>query len=137
MGTFKDISLFGSYCFHTEGELAGRVVAQSVAGRGKVCSKKTEEMSQIAGRQVPIARATGAETVKDEPLIESDLSGRPTPTANSGSYAIRFIQHAAEERPAQAALSPIEDNRFAAVTQLKGFVIKHGGAKRTLFTQAQ
>ena len=36
MGTFKDISLFGSFVFPVEGDHAGGIVAHSLAGVGKV-----------------------------------------------------------------------------------------------------
>ena len=39
LGTFKDISLFGSYEFPTSGPNTGGVVARSLAGIGKESKK--------------------------------------------------------------------------------------------------
>lgn len=58
VGTFKDISLFGNFKFPTEGPHAGGIIAQSLAGFGKVASKA--QVKTIAQRSVPVAGASGA-----------------------------------------------------------------------------
>ena len=39
VGTFKDISLYGSFKFPSNGPYAGGIIAQSLAGQGKCISK--------------------------------------------------------------------------------------------------
>ena len=39
MGTLKDISLFGSFAFPMDGEYASGLVAQSLAGVGKMVKR--------------------------------------------------------------------------------------------------
>ena len=48
MGTLKDISLFGSFAFPMDGEYASGLVAQSLAGVGKMV-KKDQGASKKAG----------------------------------------------------------------------------------------
>ena len=74
MGTFKDISLFGSYVFPVEGENAGGIIARSLAGVGKVSKKTKGNLTKITSRDSPMAGSTGA-SVSSELPQQSD--GQP------------------------------------------------------------
>ena len=48
MGTLKDISLFGSFAFPMDGEYASGLVAQSLAGVGKMVKKTKVQVKKLA-----------------------------------------------------------------------------------------
>lgn len=74
VGTLKDISLYGNFTFPDEGEYEGGLIMRSLAGMEMAISKTSTQISQLSGRQVPIAGATGAETSEDQPASEPILS---------------------------------------------------------------
>ena len=65
IGTFKDISLYGSFKFPCNGANAGGITAQSPAGQGKCASKTKAQVQALSMRSVPIARQTGAIVTED------------------------------------------------------------------------
>jgi len=56
VGTLKDISLFGNFKFPSDGPYKGGIIAQSLAGFGKVLSKTKAQVQTISLRSVPIPR---------------------------------------------------------------------------------
>ena len=135
VGTLKDISLFGNFTFAVEGALSGGIILRSLAGMGQTISKTKVQLSQISGRQVPIAGATGATVADDHPAPEPNC---PSPFSGSSqeTYAVRFIQHAAES-PAAATLIPSEVDQHSSQRPEMGYALKHSTGKRTTFSQAQ
>ena len=135
VGTLKDISLFGNFTFPVEGPLSGGIISRSLAGMGQTISKTKVQLSQISGRQVPIAGATGATVADDHPAPEPNC---PSPFSGSSqeTYAVRFIQHAAEP-PAAATLTPSEVDQHSSQRPEMGYALKHSTGKRTTFSQAQ
>lgn len=90
VGTLKDISLFGNFKFPSDGPYKGGIIAQSLAGVGKVLSKTKAQVQTIALRSVPIAGATGASTT-DDVLRSSDE--RVDGQGDGGdAYSVKFIQ---------------------------------------------
>ena len=91
VATFHLVSTFGNFQFPLEGEFAGRIVAQSLAGIGKKSSKGRNN-------RVAVANATGAKVTKEDfPLGESDQTDS---VASTTSYSVKFISHS--QAPAQA-----------------------------------
>ena len=137
LGTFKDISLFGSYEFPTSGPNTGGVIARSLAGTGKESKKTEQQLKSLANRRSPIAGATGAVTSEEIP----NLQGTPgTCRSGNGSqevYRIQFIQHEMEHQQSS------DSSEMVGIDQLKenllkpGFALKSGGAKRTVFSLQQ
>ena len=72
-GTFKDISLFGSFEFPTSGPNTGGVIARSLAGIGKESKKTEQQLKSLANRRSPIAGATGAVTSEEIPILREHL----------------------------------------------------------------
>ena len=70
LGTFKDISLFGSYEFPTSGPSTGGVVARSLAGIGKESKKTKLQLKNLANHRSSIADATGAVTSEEIPNLQ-------------------------------------------------------------------
>lgn len=70
VGTLKDISLFGNFTFPTEGEFINGLQVRPLAGAGNIVNKTMVQISQLSGRQSPIAGATGASTSEDQPAAE-------------------------------------------------------------------
>ena len=135
VGTLKDISLYGNFTFPVEGALSGGIILRSLAGKGQTISKTKVQLSQISGRQVPIAGATGATVAGDDPAPEPNC---PSPFSGSSqeTYAIRFIQHGTEPLAA-ATLIPLEVDQYSSQRPEMGYALKHSTGKRTTFSQAQ
>lgn len=135
VGTLKDISLFGNYTFPLEGEFEGGLNMRSLAGIGTTIRKTKTQITQLSGRQVPIAGATGATTSDDQPASEPVLC--PTPfSTNKESYDVRFIQHSPEQ-PSTSSLTLLDVDHDLSQRPDKGYALKHGPGKRTTFSQAQ
>ena len=136
VGTLKDISLFGNFCFPTAGEFADGLQLRPLAGVGSTVGKTKAQIAQLAGRQTPIAGATGAKTLEEQPAMEP----AGCPAAFSGprneGYAVRFLQHAPEQ-PTVSTLQHLEVDQFELLRLESGFALKHGPGKRTMFSQAQ
>ena len=135
VGTLKDISLYCSFKFPVEGALSGGIILRSLAGMGQTISKTKVQLSQISGRQVPIAGATGATVADDHPAPEPNCPSRFSGSSQE-TYAVRFIQHATEP-PATATLIPLEVDQYSSQRPEMGYALKHGTGKRTTFSQAQ
>ena len=136
MGTFKDVSLFGSFKFPSSGPYSGGIIAQSLAGRGKSVSKTKAQVQSLACRRVPIAGATGC-AVTEEMWRPSDEAVDGQCPAGTDSYSVKYIQLASDVH-GDADLRPCSDT--SSHNNLKpqsGFALKKGGAKKTIFTQAQ
>ena len=97
VATLKDISLFGNFTFPTEGEFANGLLLRPLAGAGNTLKKTMTEISQLSGRQTPIAGATGASTSEDQPASEPVECATTFPSSRNEGYAVRFIQHAPEQ----------------------------------------
>jgi len=136
VGTLKDISLFGSFTFPTEGQFVNGLQMRPLAGTGNVSSKSKEQISQLAGRRIPVAGATGAVTSEEQPAAEPIQCPTPFPGTRSEGYAVRFIQHAPEQ-PVVSSLHPIMDDQYLSQRLDSGYALKHGPGKRTVFSQAQ
>ena len=59
LGTLKDISLYGSFEFPTEGQHTRGHIARSLAGIGKELKKTQQQLQSLSNRSIPIAGATG------------------------------------------------------------------------------
>ena len=70
-------------------------------------------------------------TPAPEPNCPSPFSG-----SSQETYAVRFIQHAAEP-PAAATLIPLEVDQHSSQRPEMGYALKHSTGKRTTFSQAQ
>ena len=136
VGTLKDISLFGNFTFPIEGEFEGGLLLRSLAGIGATVSKTKAQVSQLSGRLIPVAGATGAITSEDQPAPEPVLCPSSLPATDRESYAVRFIQHGPDQ-PAVVSLCPIEIDSYSSQRPEMGYAIKHGPGKRTVFSQAQ
>ena len=135
VGTLKDISLYGNFTFPVEGDFTGGIVLRSLAGIGQTISKSKVQISQLSGRQAPIAGETGATVADAEPAPEPRCLS-PSQVSNGENYAVRFIQHATEELVTET-LHPLEVDQYQTQRPEMGFAIKHGSGKRTTFSQAQ
>ena len=131
MGTLKDISVFGNFTFPIDGEHAGGLIAQSVAGLGKVLKKTKAQIKKLASRESSLAGSTGSS-------ISSELPQQQQPEVSvepEDLYSIRFISHAPE--PVQ--LHNMEDyprpSSFLAPSS--GYALKKNSGKRVVFTLAQ
>ena len=111
IGTLKDISLFGSFTFPTEGQFVNGLQMRPLTGTGNVSSKSKEQISQLAGRGIPIAGATGAVTSEEQPAAAPIQCPTPFPGTRSEGCAVRFIQHA-PEHPVVSTLHPIMDDQY-------------------------
>lgn len=109
---------------------------QSLAGIGATVSKTKAQVSQLSGRLIPVAGATGAITSEDQPAPEPVLCPSSLPATDRESYAVRFIQHAPDQ-PVVVSLCPIEIDSYSSQRPEMGYAIKHGPGKRTVFSQAQ
>ncbi len=133
MGTLKDISLFGSFAFPTDGEYTSGLVAQSLAGVGKMVKKTQVQVKKLASRESCLAGATGSSISSDlpQPLErQSDISIQPQDV-----YTIRFISHAPE-----TVLAPTLDNvprPSSFPSPPSGFALKKNSGKKTVFSLAQ
>ena len=136
VGTLKDISLFGNFTFPTEGQLVNGLQLRPLAGVGNAINKTKGQISQLSGRQIPIAGATGAVTSEEPPAAEPSQCPTPFSGPRSEEYAVRFIQRAPEE-PAVSSLNNIGVDEYLAQRLETGYALKHGPGKRTLFSQAQ
>ena len=136
VGTLKDISLFGNFTFPIEGEFEGGLILRPLAVAGTTISKTRAQISQLSGRQVPIAGATGAKTSEDQPATEPIHCPTPFSSANRESYAVRFIQHA-PEHPSAASLNQLHVDHYLSQRPGMGYALKHGPGKRNIFSQAQ
>ena len=87
LGTFKDISLFGSYEFPTSGPNTGGVIARSLAGIGKESKKTEQQLKSLANCRSPLIGATGAVMSKEIP----NLQGTPgTSRSGKGSQEVQY-----------------------------------------------
>ena len=133
MGTLKDISLFGSFAFPMDGEYASGLVAQSLAGVGKMVKKTKVQVKKLASRESCLAGATGSSISSElpEPLErQSAVSIQPQDV-----YTIRFINHALE-----TVLAPTLDNvprPSSFPSPPSGFALKKNSGKKTVFSLAQ
>ena len=137
LGTFKDISLFGSYEFPTSGPNTGGVIARSLAGIGKESKKTEQQLKSLANRRSPIAGATGAVTSEEIP----NLQGTPgTCRGGNGSqevYSVRFVQHEMEQEQSSDSSEIVGNDQLKENLLKPGFALKSGGAKRTVFSLQQ
>ena len=137
LGTFKDISLFGSYEFPTSGPNSGGVVARSLAGIGKESKKTEQQLKSLANRRSPIAGATGAVTSEEIP----DLQGTPSACRSGNSsqevYSVRFIQHEMEHQMSSDSSEMVGTDQLKEYLLKPGFALKSGGAERTVFSLQQ
>ena len=137
LGTFKDISLFGSYEFPTSAPNTGGVVARSLAGIGKESKKTEQQLKSLANRRSPIAGATGAVTSEEIP----NLQGTPgTCRSGNGSqevYSVRFVQHEMEHQQSSDSSEMVGTDQLKENLLKPGFALKSGGAKRTVFSLQQ
>ena len=108
VGTLKDISLFGSFIFPTEGQFANGLQMRPLAGIGNSSSKKKEQICQLSGRHIPIAGATGAITSEEQPDAEPVQCPTSFPASRNEGYSVRFIQHAPEQTVAPS-LHPVTE----------------------------
>jgi len=136
VGTLKDISLFGNFTFPTEGQFASGVQLRSLAGIGTVVNKTQAEIERLSGRQIPVAGATGASTSEEEPAPEPSQCPTQFPASRHEGYALKFIQHAPEQSVV-ASLHPIVVDQYLQERLERGYALKHGPGKRTVFSQAQ
>lgn len=83
VGTLKDISLYRSFSFPTEGEHAGGVIARSLCNAGKVL-KKTK--SQVNALCQPTAGQTGSSVKEQLPSQTRETQSQ----APDNNYCIRF-----------------------------------------------
>ena len=135
LGTFKDISLFGSYEFPTSGPNSGGVVARSLAGIGKESKKTQQQLKSLANRTSPIAGATGAVTSEEIPLLQ----GTPGRSGNGSQevYSVRFVQHEMEHPRSSDSSEMVGTDQLKKNLLKPGFALKSGGAKRTVFSLQQ
>ena len=134
VGTLKDISLFGSFAFPVEGELAGGIVCCSLAGFGKNVSKTKTQLQSLSGRRSPIAGATGA-SIKEDTSAEP-REGIHTESTGGDAYSVHFIQHSPEPlEPVNKC--PVAKYPHKEQQPKEGFALKKGGGKRVLFSLAQ
>ena len=136
VGTLKDISLFGSFTFPTEGQFANGLQLRPLAGVGNVVDKTEAQIEKLSGRQIPVAGATGASTSEEEPAPEPSQCPTQFPASRNEGYALKFIQHAPEQSVV-ASLHDIEVDQYLPERLESGFALKHGPGKRTVFSQAQ
>ena len=103
IGTFKDISLFGSFVFPLTGQYKGGIIAKSLAGQGKCVSKTKAQVDSLSLRTLPIAGATGASVTEDiwEPS-DTTVDGQ---VVQNELYSVKFIQ-LSSATPEDAVLSP-------------------------------
>lgn len=137
LGTFKDISLFGSYEFPTSGPNTGGVIARSLAGIGKESKKTEQQLKSLANRRSPIAGATGAVTSEEIPNLQGTPGTSRSVNGSQEVYSVRFVQHDMEHQQSS------DFSEMVGIDQLKenllkpGFALKSGGAKRTVFSLQQ
>ena len=136
VGTLKDISLFGNFTFPTEGQFTSGQQLRPLAGIGTVVNKTQAEIERLSGRQIPVAGATGAPTSEEEPAPEPSQCPAQFPASRHEGYALKFIQHAPEQSVV-AALHPIMVDQYLPEMLERGYALKHGPGKRTVFSQAQ
>lgn len=130
VGTLKDISLYGSFSFPTEGEHTGGIIARSLCNAGKVL-KKTK--AQVRALCTPTAGQTGS-SVKELLPSQTPYNNSLAPDSN---YCIRFIQHAPEPAvlPKVSKISIVHPHKDSI--RASGYAIKTGGAIRTTFSKEQ
>ena len=136
VGTLKDISLFGNFKFPSDGPYKGGIIAQSLAGVGKVLSKTKAQVQTIALRSVPIAGATGASTT-DDVLRSSDE--RVDGQGDGGdAYSVKFIQLNSDDS-GNVNLTPMNSSVIVNADDRPSpaFALKKGGAKKVTFTKEQ
>ena len=133
MGILKDISLFGSFAFPMDGEYASGLVAQSLAGVGKMVKKTKVQVKKLASRESCLAGVKGSSISSElpEPLErQSAVSTQPQDV-----YTIRFINHAPK-----TVLAPTLDNvprPSSFPSPPSGFALKKNSGKKTVFSLAQ
>lgn len=135
IGTFKDISLYGSFKFPCNGANAGGITAQSLAGQAKCVSKTKAQVQALSMRSVPIAGKTAA-IVTEDMWQPSDKTVEGHCIQNE-SYSVKFI-HLSPTTPEDLVLAPRND--ATSSNDLKpatGYELKKGGAKKTTFTKEQ
>ena len=98
-------------------------------------SKTKVQLSQLSGRQVPIAGATGAKVTDDEPAPEPRCPS-PFSGPSAETYAVRFIQHTPEP-PVVGTLVPLEADQYSSQRPEMRYALKHSTGKRITFSQAQ
>ena len=103
IGTFKDISLFGSFVFPLTGQYKGGIIAKSLDGQGKCVSKTKAQVDSLSSQTLPIAGATGASVTEDiwEPS-DTTVDGQ---VVQNELYSVKFIQ-LSSATPEDAVLSP-------------------------------
>ena len=117
VGTFKDIFLYGSFKFPSNGPYAGGIIAQSLAGQGKCISKtKAQSLSVQSSR---LARGTGA-TVTEDMWQASDQTVEGCHT-QSEPYSFKFIQ-LSPATPEELVLTP-RNEAYANFKPAKGYAL--------------
>lgn len=124
--TFSHISTFASFRFPSEGDYKGGFIAQSLAGRGKISSKKKNNRN-------PIARNTGATNAAENFPHEEPVQGVEQP---SDTYAVQFIQHV-QETSTEPLLQVCDEIYSEFDRPEAGFGLKKSSGVRTTFTQKQ
>lgn len=133
VGTFKDISLFGSFKFPSNGSYAGGITTQSLAGQGKCISKTKAQVQSLSMQSSPLAGSTGA-IVTEDMWQASDQTVEVHCTQNE-SYSVKFIQFS-PVTPEEQILTPRDEASVNRKPE-KGYALKKGGTKKTTFTKEQ
>lgn len=135
IGTFKDISLYGSFKFPSSGQYAGGIMAQSLAGQGRCLSKTKTQCETLSSRRLPIAGATGASVTEDMWQPSDEAVNVQCP--QSEAYSVNFLQ-LSSAIPEDVVLRPLSDTSVRGdLRPAAGFALKKGGTKRTTFTKEQ
>ena len=133
MGTSKDISLFRNFIFPTDGEYAGGLMAQSLAGLGRELKKTKAQVQKIASRESYLAGATGSSISSELPqAVERQSQGSAPP---QDLYSIRLINHAPE--PVQLPTLEEYPRPSSFLSPPSGYALKKNSGKRVVFTLAQ
>ena len=137
LGTFKDISLFGSYEFPTSGPNTGGVIARSLAGIGKESKKNEQQLKSLANRRSPIAGATGDVTSEEIPNLQATPGTCRSGSGSQEVYSVRFVQHEMEHQRSSDSSEMVGTDQLKENLLKPGFALKSGGAKRTVFSLQQ
>lgn len=136
VATLKDISLFGNFTFPNEGEFANGLQLKPLAGIGNSTCKTKAQITQLSGRQISVAGATGALILEVQPAAELLECPTPLPASRKEDYAVRFIQHAPEQSVI-SSLHPSVVDKYLSRRLEKRYALKRGPGKRTVFSKAQ
>ena len=127
MGTLKDLFIWKLHLSK------GRRICEwfKLAGVGNVVSKTMAQISQLSGRQSPIADSTGTSTAEDQPAVEPIIECTTNfPASRNEGYAVRFIQNALEQA-AVSLLHPVVADQNLTQTLQNRYALKHRLGKRT------